>query len=188
MTIPYPTDPAALLAGIAANDDTARRLTANLPEARLHVVPPAGGWTIAQVFEHLLVSHGLYIERMAPAIAAALKVQAPSGQPRRPWKPTLVGRLLIATVGPKGRLRLPTARVFEPGLTPRPRVVDAFLKMQQEIARLLREGADLDWRGVRLSSPVNRLIPLNLGDAYVILVIHTQRHLNQIARIRDALP
>ena len=99
-----------------------------------------------------------------------------------------VGGLLIATVGPKARLRLPTARVFEPGLTPRPRVVEAFLRMQQEIARLLREGTDLDWRGVRLSSPVNRLFRLNLGDAYVILVIHTQRHLNQVARIRDALP
>lgn len=188
MAIPYPSDPAALLAAIAASDDTARRLTADLPEARLHVVPPAGGWTIAQVFEHLLVSHGLYIERMGPAIAAALKVQAPRGRPSRPWKPTLFGRLLIATVGPKARMRLPTARVFEPGPKPRPRVVEAFLKMQQGIARLLREGAGLDWRGVRLSSPVNRLIRLNLGDAYVILVIHTQRHLNQVARIRDALP
>lgn len=183
MAIPYPSDPDALLAAIAANDDTARRLTADLPEPQLHVVPPKGGWTIAQVFEHLLVSHGLYLAQMGPAIAAA-----PRGTPKRPWKPSLFGRLLIATVGPKARMRLPTARVFEPGLTPRPRVVEAFLRMQQEIARLLREGTDLDWRGVRLSSPVNRMLRLNLGDAYVVLVIHTQRHLNQVARIRDALP
>jgi hypothetical protein len=66
-------------------------------------------------------------------------------------------------------------------------VVEAFLQMQQEIARLLREGADLDWRSIRISSPVNRLVRLNLGDAYVVLVIHTQRHLNQVARIRAAL-
>lgn len=183
----HPRTPAALLAAVAASDDTARRLTADLPEASLHVVPPAGGWTIAQVFEHLLVSHGLYVDRVGPAIAAVRKVPAERAPPARPWKPTLFGRMLIAAVGPDFRPRLPTARVFEPGPVPRPHVFEAFLQMQQEIARLLREGADLDWRSVRLSSPVNRLIRLNLGDAYVILVIHTQRHLNQVARIRAAL-
>jgi hypothetical protein len=36
-----------------------------------------------------------------------------------------------------------------------------------------------------MSSPVAKLIRLNLGDAINILVVHTQRHLQQMARIRN---
>jgi len=178
----YPSTVPALLAAIAATDARAPRLTVGLSETQLYAPPPAGGWSIAQVFEHLLVSHGLYLDRMRPAIAAA-----PRDPPTQPWRPSLFGRLLIGAVGPDAKRRLTTARIFEPSLSPRPRVVAAFLEMQQEFAGLLRAAAGLDWRAVRLSSPVSRFIRLNLGDAFVILVVHAQRHLGQITRIRDAL-
>ena len=68
-----------------------------------------------------------------------------------------------------------------------PSTVPALLAAIAATDARLRAAAGLDWRAVRLSSPVSRFIRLNLGDAFVILVVHAQRHLGQITRIRDAL-
>jgi hypothetical protein len=48
----------------------------------------------------------------------------------------------------------------------------------------------VDLVAARLSSPASRLIRMNLGDAFRILVVHGRRHLGQIERVlaRDAFP
>jgi len=170
----------SLLARVDAINATARRLTADLSDAELHRTPADGGWSLAQIFEHLLVSHGLYLAKLRPLIAAA-----PRTPPRRPWRPSWFGKLLIRAMEPSAKRRR-TQRVFTPG-APRPRVVHAFLDMQHEFADLLKAAEGLDWRALRLTSPVSRLIPLNLGDAFLVLVMHAERHLQQAARVRDQL-
>jgi len=45
-------------------------------------------------------------------------------------------------------------------------------------------GGDSVWRPSLLSSPISRLIRLNLGDCFAILVAHARRHLGQIERIK----
>ena len=157
-----------------------RALTADLSDAQLHQPPRDGGWSIAQIFEHLLVSHGLYLEKMRPLIA-----RTPRTPPAKPWHPTWFGRLIARAMDPKARRRR-TQRVFTPG-APRSRVVEAFLDMQEEFAGLLGRADGLDWNALRLTSPVSRLIPLNLGDAFQILVLHAERHLLQAERVRAAL-
>ena len=42
----------------------------------------------------------------------------------------------------------------------------------------------IDLRRNKVTSPVSKLIRINLGDALLILVVHSQRHLQQIARVR----
>jgi hypothetical protein len=48
----------------------------------------------------------------------------------------------------------------------------------------VRRAATLDWRRTRTTSPISPLIRLNLGDCFTILVVHAQRHLGQIDRLR----
>lgn len=167
----------SLLDRVDAINTRARELTDGLSEHQLQQTPPDGGWSLAQIFEHLLVSHGLYLEKLRPLIAGA-----PRTPPRRPWRPSWIGKLLIRAMEPSAKRRR-TQRIFTPG-APRPRVVHAFLEMQREFADLLEAAQGLDWNALRLTSPVSRLIPINLGDALTVLVMHAERHLQQAARVR----
>jgi hypothetical protein len=173
-----------LQAGIADVIDAARRSAVSLDERRMAWQPPDGGWSAGTVFEHLVVANAAYLEVIRAAVRRP-------GAPRRsgaaaPWKPSLAGWMLIRGLDPaqqKRRFRAP--RIFQPGAAPRAGVVDAFVAGMTELAALVREAESLDWRRVRTSSPVNRWIRLNLGDCFTVVVVHAQRHLGQIDRLRS---
>jgi hypothetical protein len=63
--------------------------------------------------------------------------------------------------------------------------VNAFIQRQATLTYLLRASAALHWNRVRTTSPVNPLIRLNLGDAFQILIVHAQRHVGQMAQLRE---
>jgi hypothetical protein len=49
---------------------------------------------------------------------------------------------------------------------------------------LIERARPLEWRRLRIASPLSRLIRLNLGDCFMVGVAHARRHLGQIERIR----
>jgi hypothetical protein len=64
-------------------------------------------------------------------------------------------------------------------------VIEEFLETQLRIKELMIRAEDISWTRARLGSPVSSLIRLNLGDAFTIGVVHEERHLGQIERIRS---
>jgi hypothetical protein len=169
----------------AAVDVEVARLTAGLDDAALARKPPDGGWSIAEVLEHLCVSADSYLDLLAREIGRANGT--PAAAPGTVWKPSLLGGLLVRSLQPASTRKVPAPKMYRPAATPRPNVVSEFLRRQATLLELLERGAGLDWRRVRTSSPVSRLIRINLGDAYTILVVHAQRHAGQIARVRAAI-
>jgi hypothetical protein len=148
-----------------------------LTDARIASRPPEGGWTVAQVFEHLVIANDSYLKPMRLLVAQA----QPVPDPGRTWRPTLMGGLLLRSF--RSPRQLPAPRIYRPGPEPRPRVIAAFIGGMRELRRMLLEAADLDWRSIRMTSPVSRLIRLNLGDAFGILVRHAERHFRQVDRL-----
>jgi len=63
-------------------------------------------------------------------------------------------------------------------------VLEEFLARQEDVGRLIAEAGTMDWRRVRMSSPVVPLLRMNLGDALTILVVHAERHAGQIERVK----
>ena len=174
---------AALRRRTDAADERARALAADLDAAQLAWGPPGGGWSIGVVLEHLVVSAEQYLPGMRAAAAAARPaVEARPG----PWRPSLVGRLLIGAVDPASTRRLTSPRRFQPGPRPRPAVLDAFLRTQGELRALLQQADRVDAARARFASPVSPLIRLTLADALTVLVLHAERHLGQIERVRRA--
>jgi hypothetical protein len=49
----------------------------------------------------------------------------------------------------------------------------------------LREAAGVDLRRARIVSPVTRMVRMNAGDAFALLLSHERRHLWQIRGIRQ---
>lgn len=144
--------------------------------------PPTGGWSVAEVLEHLIVSADSYLHDIRPLVEQA-RPSVASGDPM--WKPTLAGGLLVWSL--KSPRKLPAPRSYKPGPSPRPRVLEEFLQRQEHVGRLITESAGLDWRRVKMRSPVAPILRMNLGDALTILVTHAERHAGQIERVLGAL-
>jgi len=162
-------------------EDTAARVRAlagRMDDTSLHWYPPGGGWSVGQVLEHLVVADEDYLARLRTLVA---RPDAPRATPGAEWRPSLMGRFLAnALERPR---RLPAPKRWVPPLAPRPRVLDEYLARQQELLSLLDQGAALDWRRVRTSSPISPLIRLNLGDCFTLLAVHGRRHLGQMERL-----
>ena len=153
-----------------------------LPEAKFREVPPDGGWSVAQVFEHLCLSNLAYLDGpLAPAVEQA-RARGPAA---RPWRPSMLGGWLSSTLDAPGN-RLPTVPRFRVGPAVRDAVVDVFLASIARARTLVLEAERFDLF-VGLASPASPLIRLNLGDALRILVVHSHRHLAQAERTRRAV-
>jgi hypothetical protein len=171
---------ASLAPRLAALEPRARAAVAGLSAAQLAQAPPGRGWSVAQVFEHLCRGNEAYFVPMAAAIAAARRrARAP-----RPHRNSLFGGLLLRAIAESNPRRLPTTRAMSP-LAVRDGVLEAFLGTLSRLEVLAREADGADLRE-RMWSPLAPL-PLNLGDAFAILVTHAERHLAQAERTRRAI-
>jgi hypothetical protein len=159
-----------------------RAAVAGLSEAIFHDLPPDGGWSVAQVFEHLCVANLAYLD--GPLVAAVASARA-RGPVNKSWRPSLVGGML-ASMLVEGSKAMPAPGLFRVGPATRANVVDEFLATITRTRALMVELDGHDLR-VGLTSPTLPLIRINLGDAFKVLVIHAHRHLGQVERTRRAV-
>lgn len=146
-------------------------------DARQRALPgPNGGWSIDQILEHLCLAGGDYLESMRRAIEKPTP-HLIDGQ----WRPTVAGRILVWSM--QSTWRLPAPRSIVPAVTPRARVLDAFLAVNADLRTLLDGARGREWRLVTMSSPYARFARLNLGDAALVLARHAERHAQQMARV-----
>ena len=170
--------------------ERAREVRANIAELRREVEPleylqlgwrpPEGGWSIAQVLEHLIITDESYLDKLEPLLA---------GPPRHPnydaWRASLLGGLLVRSQRPDATMKVKTPTRWRPGPEPRADPLADYLQRQERLITLIERADGHDLRRTRLHSPISRLVRLNLGDAIMTLVVHTQRHLQQIRRIKQ---
>ena len=153
-----------------------------LPEAKFREVPPDGGWSVAQVFEHLCRTNLSYLDGPLPAAVARSAAKGPS---TRQWRPTLVGGWLTRMLM-EGTKPVPAPRPYRVGPEVRPQVVDEFLSTVQRLRQVMQQADGHDLR-VMLASPVSPLFRMNIGDAFRVMVVHSHRHLGQAERTRRSV-
>ncbi len=183
--MPIPHEPqrdpmlAALLTELDRIEHRTRVAVTGLPESKFREVPPEGGWSIAQVFEHLCVVNAAYLDGPLPAAIAKARQRGPANAP---WQASFVGGWLTRSLA-EGAKSMPAPAPWRVGPTAREHVVDKFLASVARLRELVlaADGTDL---GVGLSSPASGLIRMNLGDALRIMVVHCHRHLAQAERAR----
>ena len=163
---------------IRASIDELRRKVEPLAYLQLGWRPPEGGWSIAQVMEHLIITDDSYLEPLSVALSGA-KSSATSFE----WRPSLIGGFLIRSQMPESKPKMRTPARWRPGLEARANVVAEYIRVRERLIDLLTHADGKDLRRAKLSSPAAKWIRLNAGDALMTLVVHTQRHLRQIERI-----
>jgi hypothetical protein len=173
---------AQLLPELDRIEPRTRVVVTGLPESKFHELRPDGGWSVAQVFEHLCRSNLDYLEGPLPGAIAKARARGPSA---KPWRASLAGGWLAGALA-EGTKPLPTVKRWRVSGEPRPNVVDVFLGSVERLRAAVLEADGLDL-GVGFASPVSPLIRLNLGDAFRVLVVHCHRHLGQAERTRRAV-
>ncbi len=77
--------------------------------------------------------------------------------------------------------------MFRPG---DPSAIQGSLKMfldeQQKFIDFVGQCQHVDYNKTRIRSPVTPLMRYSLADAFVITVLHAQRHLAQARRVRES--
>ncbi len=161
-------------------DDEIRQVISPLRPHNLNWQPPDGGWTVAMVLEHLIVTDEQYFHVMGPVLESARSSDDSASQS---WKPSFMGRLLYRGVRPDSERKLRAPTIFSPPVTPRVEVADILLSHQDLLADFIRRSSGLNLTRLRLGSPVSRMIRLNMGDCLAVLTAHTRRHMLQVGRL-----
>lgn len=175
---------AALRAALDPLEAEVHRLADGLTEEQLDWRPAPERWSIAQCFEHLVVSGARYHALIAQAIDRAWTRSLTGGT--APYRPGVIGGWLVATFGDvTARRRFHAPRIFSPAARPAPGAPDRLIATQRELRELLHRAAGLDLTRVKTHSPATRLVRMNLGDALALQVVHMARHLAQARRVRE---
>ena len=166
------------------NNEVAQTLAADLSEAQLNWKPSAEQWSIAQCLEHLAVATSGFEKYFDKALEGARKKQPVPNPPA--YKPSLLGGWLAKQVSPEGERKLPAPKIFRPADSSNiQKSLDTFLNEQARFLAFVRKCNGIDYNKTRIRSPVTPLMRYSLADAFVITVLHGQRHLGQARRVRE---
>lgn len=166
------------------NSHEARGLAVELSDEQLNWTVAPEKWSIAQCLDHLAVTG----EHFDKYYTDAIKRGREKWRVREPiqYRPTFVGGWLLKQVTPETTRKLPAPKVFRPSQSFTIKgSLERFLKQQSVFLNFVRDGAGLDYNRIRLRSPVTRLMRYSLADAFVVTVLHGQRHLGQARRMRE---
>lgn len=154
-----------------------RRIETELQYLQLGWRPPDGGWSIAQVFEHLIIAESSYFADLRRILEKGRK-----GSDE--YSASLIGGFIIRALQPTSTRKVSAPGIYKPAPEPRAHVVAEYIKVRAELLGYIERAKGLDLRRNRLSSPVAKIIRVNLGDVFEMAVVHTKRHLQQIERLR----
>ena len=173
-----------IIAETEKNSDEAKRLVEGLSDGQLSWTSNPASWSIAQCLDHLAVSTEKFSAYFSDALDRGGRKWPVTNQVS--YRPSFLGGLLIKQVVPQSKRKFPAPKILRPSQSQAiPGVVEKFLDQQNKFLDYVRQAKGLDYNKTRMRSPVTPLMRYSLADAFVVIVVHTQRHLGQAQRMRD---
>jgi len=163
-----------------ANIERAKKSFTHLSDSQLNWKSHPDSWSVGECLSHLVNSNGLYLNKIENIINSL-----PTGSEKDfPYKQSFIGKLIVKGVDPSNVKKTKTFKVFYPESPNIQRnIIDEYINSSKKFIELARKMLSLDLRKYKLSSPVNKLIRLNLGDPLIIIPKHDERHLDQAERL-----
>jgi len=155
-----------------------------LSPAQLNWKPAPKSWSIAQCFDHLIVTHSLYLplfERLASGEGR------PTFWERYSPLSGFFGRFLIKSLRPDNVKPIKTISKAQPLSSEiGPDIIDRYVAHQNQMIEAIRKlPADGDAKKLIVTSPLMGLVTYNLDDCFEIIAVHGPRHFNQAKRVME---
>jgi hypothetical protein len=137
-----------------------------------------GGWSIAQCLDHLNSYGHYYLPRMREQLRGA-PIDEKEG-----FTSTWMGAYFTRMMDPRTGKR--KFKAFKGHIPPASldaaAVVGEFIRQQEELLYLLRDGARKDLDALRIPISVFPVIRMKIGDVFQFLIAHNERHMQQAKR------
>ena len=170
----------SLKAGFAKQQQTMEESFRGLSAEQLNWAPDDKTWSIGQCLYHIWLTNDKYLANLATVIRASERKE-PKNQD---YNSSMVGTRFIEMVGATGGKNTPVPKMLVPEKNRVPReVVQLVIDQLEGIQEFLAESEGKDLRKTKMASPIMKIIRLPLGDVFLALKGHNDRHLNQAARM-----
>lgn len=169
------------LAQVAAD---AKAEFGSLSAEQLNWKPRDKDWSVAQCFDHLIVTHGMYFELFERLAGGDTKMSF--------WERTspfsgFFGRFLIKSLDPKNVKKMKTTANAQPSSsTIGSDIIERFCEHQDQlVAALQKLPATIDPARQIVTSPLMGLVTYSLADTFTFIPMHCWRHFNQAKRVTE---
>ena len=163
-----------------ANIERAIKSFLYLSENQFNWKPHPESWSVGECLSHLINSNKLYLNK----IEHILSLQPIGSEQDYLYSQSFMGKMIAKEVDPKNVKKVKTFKMFYPASSKfKKNIIDEYIKCCEKLIDLAGKMKHLDLKKIKLSSPVNVLIRLNLGDPLIIIPKHDERHLNQAERL-----
>ena len=146
--------------------------------------PPGGGWSVAEILQHLILTADAMLPRLEKAV---VELELQNRKADGPAGLGVMGWLLVKALEPPPRMKSKTSKPFEPVQVDDPlglpeRLVERNAKLDALIAR----ASGLATGTVKIASPFDERVRYNAYAAFRITLAHARRHLWQAREARAA--
>jgi len=144
--------------------------------------PEQGKWNARECLEHLVVMWQTYQEQFDTGIPKSKK------RSLNEYSPGWFGKWFATKMKPlEDNSGMKTYKIFEPAnYESRSPVVSRLVEVQDEMIAYLQKMESIDINKSRIRSPASRFIRLKMGDAFMILANHQDRHWQQALNAMDS--
>lgn len=163
---------------------TAKQLDYCTPEMLEHK-PATGGWSVAQVLEHLNIYARYYLD------AIEQKLHRNTTKPTHHFSPGWLGnyftKLMLPTANKTIAKKMKAPKNAVPAEHPDGKaMLHEFIQHQHRLLNLLQVAKTANIGKLRIATSLSKLITLKLGDTFRFFIAHQQRHFLQVKRILAA--
>jgi hypothetical protein len=165
-----------------ANVERATSTFSHLSEKQFNWKQNHDSWSVGECISHLINSNALYLSKIESILTSNTSAPAKDFS----YKQSFVGKMIVKGVDPANVRKSKTFKVFFPEASDIPKsIIDDYTASSKKFIELADKLRHLDLKRIKLSSPVNKLLRMNLGDPLIIIPKHDERHLNQAERVMN---
>ncbi len=160
----------------------AQAVVVGLDPAAMTKRPAGGGWSVAEILQHLILT----ADAMLPLIEGALAQLEREGRKSTAEAGLgVMGWLLVKALEPPPRMKSKTSKPFEPVAVGDPQTLASrLLEANARLADAIDRATGLATTTLKVASPFNASVKYNLYAAFRITLVHARRHLWQARALR----
>ena len=164
------------------NIERALKTFSHLSEKQFNWKQNPETWSVGECISHLVNSNRLYLSKIESILSSNSSTQAKDFS----YKQSFIGKMIARGIDPVNIRKTKTFKVFYPDASEISRsIIKDYTGSSEEFIELVNKLHQIDLKKVKLSSPVNKLLRMNLGDPLIIIPMHDERHLNQAERVMN---
>jgi hypothetical protein len=180
-----PPDLESLLADYDKSDRQARRVLEGLSDDQANWQPSPASWSIAQCLDHLAIGNKIYAAALQQAIQPPRAAGKARRDPIRPGGWFSAYFLRSMEPPPRQKWRAPK-KIVPPSRIGAREALDAFLRANDDLRAIVRQGAPLDLNRIRFHNPFVGIFRFTVATGLLLMASHNRRHLWQADQVRHA--